>query len=126
MPNVIVDDRAIEVPTGTRLTLAIERAGIDIGHRCGGKARCTTCRVVFHEGEPSGMTRAEFVRLRDSDLLGRHRLSCQVVVEDDMRVESVMTKQNRDWTDTGPAVDPEVVPEAQWFDRAELEAMVVQ
>ncbi len=122
MPTVTVDDRSVDVPTGTRLTIAIEQAGIDIGHRCGGKARCTTCRVVVHDGENSTMTRAEFVRLRDADLLGSHRLSCQVVVEHDMHVESVMTKQNQGWPDTGPALDPGVVPEATWLERSELEA----
>ena len=122
MPNVTIDDHAVEVPSGTRLTIAIEQAGIEIGHRCGGKARCTTCRVVVHEGEPEGMTRAEFVRLRDAGLSDGYRLSCQVVVEGDMRLSSVMTKQNQGWPDTGPALDPHVVPEAEWFDRATLEA----
>ena len=122
MPNVTIDDRTVEVPSGTRLTNAIEQAGIEIGHRCGGKARCTTCRVVMHAGEPEAMTRAEFVRLRDAGLLDRYRLSCQLVVEGDMRLASVMTKQNQGWPDTGPALDPHVVPEAAWFDRATLGA----
>ncbi len=122
MPNLTVDDRTVEVPSGTRLTLAIEQAGIEIGHRCGGKARCTTCRVVFHEGEPSGLTRAEYVRLREAGLLETHRLSCQHVVTHDMRLETVMTMQNQQWSDAGPALDDAVVPEAQWFDRSTLEA----
>jgi ferredoxin len=41
-----------EAPDGKRLVLAIEDAGVPILHRCGGKARCTTCRVTFNEGEP--------------------------------------------------------------------------
>ena len=122
MPTVTVDDRSVDVPNGTRLTIAIEHAGIDIGHRCGGKARCTTCRVVVLEGDTTTMTRAEFVRMRDAGLLDSHRLSCQLVVEHDMRVESVMTKQNQGWPDTGPAIDPDVVPEATWLERSELEA----
>ena len=122
MPTVIVDDRSVEVPGGTRLTIAIEQAGIEIGHRCGGKARCTTCRVEVHEGEPIGMTRSEFVRLREAGLLDSHRLSCQLVVEDDMRVSSVMTKQNQGWPDTGPALDEHLVPESERFERAVLES----
>jgi len=122
MPTVTVDDRSVEVPTGTRLTIAIERAGIDIGHRCGGKARCTTCRVEVHEGGGEAMTRAEFVRLREAGLLDTHRLSCQMVVEHDIRVESVMTKQNQGWPDTGPALAEHVVPEAVWLERSALEA----
>ncbi len=34
-----------EVESGTRLVLALERNGVDILHRCGGNAKCTTCRV---------------------------------------------------------------------------------
>ena len=37
---------------GTKLVLAIENSGYDISHRCGGEARCTTCRVQFHSEEP--------------------------------------------------------------------------
>ena len=122
MPIVTVDDRSVEVPAGTRLTIAIEQAGSDIGHRCGGKARCTTCRVVVHEGVNDDMTRAEFVRLRDAGLLGSHRLSCQLLVERDVRVESVMTKQNQGWPDTGPALDEHVIPEATWHPLETLEA----
>ncbi len=122
MPLVTVDEKTMDVAAGTRLTIAIERAGVEIGHRCGGKARCTTCRVVVHEGEPSDMTRAEFVRLREAGLLGSHRLSCQLVVEGDMRLSSVMTKQNQEWLDTGPQLDPDVKPEPDRFDRATLEA----
>jgi ferredoxin len=121
MPTVTVDDRTVEVPTGTRLTIAIEQAGIEIGHRCGGKARCTTCRVRFLEGEPDTMTRAEFAKLRDAGLLGDVRLSCQIALEGDATVEVLKTLQSEGWTDTGPAPDPEVVPEAAWFDRRQLE-----
>jgi len=122
MPIVNVDDRSVEVPAGTRLAIAIQHAGVEIGHRCGGKARCTTCRVVVHEGVDEAMTRAEFVRLRDAGLLGSHRLSCQVLVERDVRVESVMTKQSQGWPDTGPALDEHVIPEAAWHAREVLEA----
>ena len=40
-----------EVPAGKKLVLAIEDAGVDILHRCGGNARCTTCRVELLEGD---------------------------------------------------------------------------
>jgi ferredoxin len=114
-------DRSGDVAAGTRLVLAIESLGVDIGHRCGGKARCTTCRVRFLEGEPDTMTRAEFAKLRDAGLLGDVRLSCQIALEGDATVEVLKTLQSEGWTDTGPAPDPEVVPEAAWFDRRQLE-----
>ena len=52
MPRVDVDGvGTFEVEEGKRLILAIEEdAGVDIMHRCGGYARCTTCRVEYLEG----------------------------------------------------------------------------
>ena len=50
MPNVTIGATVVEVPAGTRLVNVIEDAGVMIGHRCGGKSRCTTCRVQFVSG----------------------------------------------------------------------------
>jgi ferredoxin len=122
MPTITVDDRSVDVAHGTKLVLAIEALGIDIGHRCGGKARCTTCRVEFAAGEPDTFTRAEHHKLSGAGLLGQARLSCQVRVEHDMDLRVLKTLQSEGWADTGPAVDAEVIPEASWFTRSELEA----
>lgn len=128
MPTVTVEGRRVEVAPGTRLVLAIEALGIDIGHRCGGKARCTTCRVAVEDGEPATFTRAEYLKLQGADLLAPEgaaepvRLSCQVLVEHDMTVRVLKTLQTEGWTDTGPAVGPDLVPEAERFARADLEA----
>ena len=119
MPTVTVESGAmIEVPEGKRLALAIEDAGTDIGHRCGGYARCTTCRVEFIAGEPSVCTRAEYEKLKDRGLLGAVRLSCQIVVEDDMSVKPLMTVSEMGWADPGPPLDETVTPEPDWIDLA--------
>ena len=88
MPQVTVEgEKSFEVPTGKKLVLGIEDAGIDILHRCGGQARCTTCRVEFVSGEPADMNAAERETLEEDGLLGQARLSCQVRVADqDMTV----------------------------------------
>lgn len=109
-----------EVEPGTRLVLAIEQLGIDIGHRCGGKARCTTCRVRFVSGEPETMTEAEYLKLKEKGLLGEARLSCQILCERDMALEVLMTRQSEGWPDTGPAPAPSVEPEARWYPKDEL------
>ena len=121
MPRLTIDDQTVEVPEGKRLVLAIEDAGIDIGHRCGGFARCTTCRVQFHAGEPNTMTRAEYDKLRERGLYGTYRLSCQIVCDHDMQIHPGMTLQSEDWTDTGPTPEPTVTPEARWYPITELE-----
>jgi ferredoxin len=64
-----------EVEEGTRLVRALEDCGSDLGHRCGGEAKCTTCRVTFEEGEPGVMTEAEYEKLTDIGQYGDMRLS---------------------------------------------------
>ena len=71
MPKLEVEGvGTFEVPENKRLVLAIEEdAGVDILHRCGSYARCTTCRIEYLEGEPEKMTRAELEVLEKRDLL---------------------------------------------------------
>jgi ferredoxin len=88
MPTVTVQGvKSFEVNAGTKLVLAIEDAGIDIMHRCGGNARCTTCRVQIISGSPAPMQELERDRLaREGDLGPDIRLSCQIRVESDLTV----------------------------------------
>lgn len=88
MPTVTVEgEKSFEVQPGTKLVLAIEDAGIDVMHRCGGNARCTTCRVQIVSGEAGPMAELEQARLaREGNLGPDIRLSCQVRVESDLTV----------------------------------------
>jgi ferredoxin len=104
----------VEVEEGTRLVRAIEEAGVDVGHRCGGHAQCTTCRVKFQEGEPSVMTKAEHEKLNDIGQMGEMRLSCQIVVDRDMAIEPLMTVSDQGWDDAGPEPSITVEPEPEW------------
>jgi ferredoxin len=79
-----------EAPAGKKLVLAIEDAGVDILHRCGGNARCTTCRVEILEGEPGEMGDLERNRLAvEAELAPNIRLSCQIHVNSDLKVRVV-------------------------------------
>jgi ferredoxin len=88
MPTVTVEgEKSFEVATGTKLVLALEDAGIDVMHRCGGNARCTTCRVQVISGDPGPMQPLEQERLALEASLGPDiRLSCQIRVESDLTV----------------------------------------
>lgn len=105
MPKVTVDgEDAFDVQEGRRLVLAIEDAGIDILHRCGGNARCTTCRVEILDGDAGPMTDAESNRLETvSNRLDTTRLSCQVQVRADLAI-AVMNRlhQMPELADAGP------------------------
>jgi ferredoxin len=89
---------------GRRLVLCIEESGVDILHRCGGNARCTTCRVEIIAGDAGPMTPAEEERLsRVQDRPENLRLSCQVQLRDDLTVRVVRRlRDNPDMTDPGP------------------------
>ena len=120
MSNITVNGESYEVKDGLRLVQAIEDAGINIGHRCGGYAKCTTCRVTFASGEPGTMTQAEYDKLGDN--VGEFRLACQIMCEDGMDVAVLMTKESAGWEDSGPPVDAEVKPEAVFVSLDDLKA----
>jgi ferredoxin len=91
MPTVTVQgEKTFDVEAGKKLVLAIEDAGIDILHRCGGNARCTTCRVQVLAGDAPPMGELEQERLaRETDLEPNTRLSCQIRLESDLEVRVI-------------------------------------
>ncbi|HJP93328.1 MAG TPA: 2Fe-2S iron-sulfur cluster-binding protein [Pyrinomonadaceae bacterium] len=91
-----------EPPAGKKLVLALEDAGIDILHRCGGNARCTTCRVQILEGDPGEMAELERNRLAiEAELAPNTRLSCQIRVSNDLKVR-VINQASVRGLDPGP------------------------
>jgi ferredoxin len=106
MPNVEAitasGAQTIEAPEGKKLVLVIEDAGIDILHRCGGNARCTTCRVELLEGNAGEMGELERNRLAmEAELAPNVRLSCQIRVHDDLKV-NVINQASVRGMDAGP------------------------
>ncbi len=101
--------KTFEAPPGQRLVLAIEDAGIDILHRCGGYARCTTCRVEVLEGDPGEMNPRERARLaREGDLAPNIRLSCQMLVDGDLTLRVINRLSETDLSDAGPRPSDEL------------------
>jgi ferredoxin len=90
MPKLTVEGvGTFEVPLGKRLVLALtDEAKIDQLHKCGGFAKCTTCKVKFIEGEPDKVTQAERTILGARGLGAEAglRLSCQILCEADMHL----------------------------------------
>ena len=101
---------SIESEKGRKLVLAIEDAGVDILHRCGGNARCTTCRVEIIEGDPGPILDAEKAILATKTHLGDHtRLSCQVRIIDNLHVR-VINQASVKGLDPGPRPVEETTP----------------
>ena len=97
MPTVTVEgEKSFEVEPGKKLVLAIEDAGIDIMHRCGGNARCTTCRVQVLAGDAPAMEGTEQERL--AKLISSPTLAC--------RARFVSNPTCGSWSSTAP-VKPE-------------------
>ncbi|MEM8569983.1 MAG: NADH:ubiquinone reductase (Na(+)-transporting) subunit F [Pseudomonadota bacterium] len=79
-------EKTISVPVGGKLLQTLAEAKLFVPSACGGGGTCAQCRVKIHEGggsilptEEGHITKRE---ARDGD-----RLSCQVAVKQDMKIE---------------------------------------
>ena len=103
--------KTFEAEEGRRLVLVIEDAGIDILHRCGGQAKCTTCRVEVLEGDAGEMNSRERERLaREEQLTENTRLSCQIIVRQPLKVRVLRRLSESGLSDAGPRPTEELPP----------------
>jgi uncharacterized 2Fe-2S/4Fe-4S cluster protein (DUF4445 family) len=94
VPLVILTDardsrprRELRVAAGTRILGAAHAAGIDITATCGGRGRCTSCRVKFVAGTIPPPTIMDEVQLGDDLVREGYRLSCQCAVAEPVTVQ---------------------------------------
>ena len=119
MPKLTIEGHGtFEIEHSTRLVHAIRDSGVDILHRCGGYAKCTTCRVEILEGEPPHRTAAEQEKLREKGESGI-RLSCQCLVENDMTVRVLNTLQSTGLDSPGDTPEKQITPEVEWVPLSE-------
>ena len=91
-----------EAEIDQKLVLALEDHGVDMLHRCGGNARCTTCRVEILEGSPAPAKEEEKdILLRKGFDPNVFRLSCQIRIQGDLVVEPALTVETAGM-DAGP------------------------
>ncbi len=69
--------RELAIPAGTTILAAAHAAGVDITATCGGRGRCTSCRVKFVAGVVPPPTIGDEVQLGDAPVREGYRLSCQ-------------------------------------------------
>ncbi|MCG7335634.1 (2Fe-2S)-binding protein [Sporosarcina sp. ACRSM] len=107
MPYITVcGGETFEVDMGTKLVLALEDNGVNILHRCGGNAICTTCRVEVLAGDYLDITNKEKKAFENKGIDDQLfddclRLSCQILVNGDITVRPILTVEN-----TGKTVGP--------------------
>ena len=105
------------VDDAKRLATALREVGADQLHACGGKARCTTCRVEFIEGEPTNMTLAEKTILADRGVTGS-RLSCQILCDHDMKVRLISRLEGSGRKDCGSPLAETIEPAPiEWVEK---------
>ncbi len=104
MPTIHAEGIAtFEATPGRRLVLELMDNGVDVLHRCGGLAKCTTCRVEVLDGDAGEMTERERTRLaREKELAPNTRLSCQILCDDDLRLRVLRRFSESGLSDAGP------------------------
>ena len=75
--TVLPDARTLQVAPGTTILRAAHAAGVDITATCGGRGRCTSCRVKFTVGTVPPPTVMDELQLGDALVREGYRLSCQ-------------------------------------------------
>ncbi len=83
---VVNDQKTIETPAGGKLLGVLANEGIFVSSACGGGGTCAQCKVHVHEGggEILATEKAHINRREAKEGL---RLSCQVGVKQDMKIE---------------------------------------
>jgi ferredoxin len=78
--------RQLTVPAGTTILKAAHDAGVDVTATCGGRGRCTSCRVKFVSGTVPPPTIMDEVQLGDDLVREGYRLGCQCAVTEPVGV----------------------------------------
>lgn len=73
--------KTVDIKEGHTILRAAKQGRIPLRHKCGGKASCTTCKVIIHDqagvSEPRDI---EIMRLGEDNIEKGMRLSCQTKV----------------------------------------------
>ncbi|HZO43936.1 MAG TPA: ASKHA domain-containing protein [Methylomirabilota bacterium] len=86
-PNDPGARRTLIVAPGTTILKAAHAGGVDITATCGGRGRCTSCRVKFLVGLPPPPTIMDEVQLGDDLVREGYRLACQCALHEAVTVQ---------------------------------------
>src|SRR2546427_120185 len=86
-PNDPASRRGLAAAPGTTILKAAHAGGVDITATCGGRGRCTSCRVKFLTGAPPPPTIMDELQLGDDLVREGYRLSCQCVLHEPVTIQ---------------------------------------
>ena len=78
--TILPGRRTLDVTPGTTILKAAHAAGVDITATCGGRGRCTSCRIKFVSGAPPPPTISDQLQLGEGLVREGYRLACQCAV----------------------------------------------
>lgn len=82
---LINDEKTIKAPVGSKLLNALSNANLFVSSACGGGGTCAQCKVKVLEGGGSILP-TEKASINKREAAEGERLSCQVTVKQDMKV----------------------------------------
>lgn len=83
---VVNDQKEISIPAGGKLLSALADEGIFVSSACGGGGTCAQCTVHVKEGGGE-ILQTELTHISKKEAKEGCRLSCQVAVKNDMKIE---------------------------------------
>ena len=98
--------RVLDAEPGTTILRAAHAHGIDVDAVCGGRGRCTSCRVKFLAGTIPPPTLGDCVQLGDDLVRDGYRLACQCAVTEPITVETSPPLDERAFQILGASATP--------------------
>jgi len=83
---LVNDEKEIQAPVGSKLLGALADASLFVSSACGGGGTCGQCKVKILEGGGSILPTEE-THINKREARSGERLSCQVTVKQDMKIE---------------------------------------
>jgi len=85
--TILPGRHVLDTKPGTTILKAAHAGGVDITATCGGRGRCTSCRVKLVAGTPPPPTIMDELQLGDALVREGYRLSCQWAVTEPITVQ---------------------------------------
>ena len=105
--TLLPERRTLQVAHGATILASAQAAGVDITATCGGRGRCTSCRVKFVSGAVPPPTVMDELQLGDALVREGYRLSCQCRVVEPVDVLVAPPLDERSFQILGARVPPE-------------------